>query len=236
MRRCMMVEGVRIQFEAIPSFLGLPVGDLEDLSPGNIAISGYFCDNLDRPDPGQRYLARQMRYFSRRSPSMRPPVTEALDLGDVNVFPLEPEKHLDAILLQCQRVLKTGARLVLVGGDASGLQALQAAAQAYLGMDVPIAPVTNNVQAEAFSPDQPVVLSVDLQALSPLLLSRPKRLMGHTPSELIARIKAASGEAVAAAVFGLAPALDGRGRREVEAAQAVLQAVVERLQTGGGAT
>ena len=56
------------------------------------------------------------------------------------------------------------------------------------------------------------------------------------PRELIARIKAASGEAVAAAVFGLAPALDGRGRREVEAAQAVLQAVVERLQTGGGAT
>ena len=175
-----------------------------------------------------------MRYFSRRSPSVRLPVADALDLGDVNVFPLEPEKHLDAILSQCQRVLKTGARLVLVGGDASGLQALQAAAQAHLGTDVPIAPVTNNVQAEAFSPDQPVVLSVDLRALSPLLLSRPKRLTGHTPAELIARIKAASGEAVAVAVFGLAPALDERGRCEVEAAQAVLQAVVERLQTGGG--
>ena len=53
------------QFDTIPSFLGVPVGDLEDLVPGQVAMAGYFCDNLDRPAAGQRYLARQLRYASR---------------------------------------------------------------------------------------------------------------------------------------------------------------------------
>ena len=48
----------------IPSFLGLPVGDLEDLSSEKTAVAGYFCDNLNAPSPGKRFLARQLRYAS----------------------------------------------------------------------------------------------------------------------------------------------------------------------------
>ena len=49
-----MGDAPAIQFDAIPSFLGAPVVDLEDLVPGHVAIAGDFCDNLDRPAAEQR--------------------------------------------------------------------------------------------------------------------------------------------------------------------------------------
>ena len=60
-----MGDVVQIRFDKIPSFLGLPISDLEDLAPNQVAIAGYFCDNLDQTFAGQRYLARQLRYESR---------------------------------------------------------------------------------------------------------------------------------------------------------------------------
>ena len=88
-RRCAMGDSAHIQFDMIPSFLGVPVGDLEDSAQTDRSrLSGYFCDNLDQPAAGQRYLARQLRYASR--PGRAP--AGAIDLGDVNVFPLEPDK------------------------------------------------------------------------------------------------------------------------------------------------
>lgn len=112
-----MGDATHIRFDAIPSFLGAPVGDLEDLLPDHIAIAGYFCDNLDRPAPGQRSLARQVRYASRTGivPAC------AFDVGDLNVFPLEVGKHETAVTAQCGAIFKTGARMVFVGGDLSGL-------------------------------------------------------------------------------------------------------------------
>ena len=80
-----MGDVVQIRFDKIPSFLGLPISDLEDLAPNQVAIAGYFCDNLDKTFAGQRYLARQLRYVSR---SKAVPLN-ATDLGDLNVFPLE---------------------------------------------------------------------------------------------------------------------------------------------------
>ena len=56
-----MGDVVQIRFDKIPSFLGLPISDLEDLVPNQVAIAGYFCDNLDQTFAGQRYLARQLR-------------------------------------------------------------------------------------------------------------------------------------------------------------------------------
>ncbi|MGB1390733.1 MAG: arginase family protein [Paracoccaceae bacterium] len=151
-----MGEAAHIRFDTIPSFLGVSIGDLEDLVPGQVAIAGYFCDNLDRPVAGQRYLARQLRYASR--PGTTP--ANAIDLGDVNVFPLEPDKHFPAVASQCAAVLETGARIVLVGGDSSGLKALGIAAQKVTGADVPVIPVTGGVAGQ-LSHTQPVILSVD---------------------------------------------------------------------------
>ena len=53
-----MGDAAQIQFDMIPSFLGVPVGDLEDLMPGQIAIAGYFCDNLDQTS-GRATLSRK---------------------------------------------------------------------------------------------------------------------------------------------------------------------------------
>ncbi|MBT6524813.1 MAG: hypothetical protein HOL57_02390 [Marinovum sp.] len=222
-----MGDAAQIQFDTIPSFLGVPVGDLEDLVPGQVAIAGYFCDNLDRPAAGQRYLARQLRYASR--PGKVP--ANVIDLGDVNVFPLEPDKHFSAIISQCEAVLDSGARMVLVGGDSSGLQALGTAAQKVAGADVPVVPVTGGI-AGNLPKTQPVILSVDLNELAGIWMSHPSRLTGLSPAQMIAQIDATSGNVIAAAIFGLAPALDNRGRTETRAALAILQAVAERLAKG----
>ena len=129
--------------------------------PDQVAIAGYFCDNLDQPVAGQRYLARQLRYASR--PDNAP--ANAIDLGDVNVFPLEPEKHFSAVISQCEAVLKTGARMVLVGGDSSGLKALGIAVRNITGEDVPVVSIIGDITVN-LSKTQPVILSVDLQELA----------------------------------------------------------------------
>ncbi|WP_171182132.1 arginase family protein [Ruegeria sp. HKCCD8929] len=224
-----MDEAALIRFDTIPSFLGVSVGDLEDLLPGQVAIAGYFCDNLARPAAGQRYLARQLRYASR--PEKAP--ANAIDLGDVNVFPLERDKHFSAVIAQCAAVLETGARMVLVGGDSSGLEALGVAAQKVTGADVPVIPVTGGV-AGRLSHTQPVILSVDLQELAGKWVSHPRRLTGMSPAQMIAQIDATPGDVIAAAIFGLAPELDIRGGAETRAALAILQAVTERLEKGAG--
>ena len=222
-----MGDAAQIQFDTIPSFLGVPVGDLEDLVSGQVAMAGYFCDNLDRPTAGQRYLARQLRYASR--PPKAP--ANAIDLGDVNVFPLEPDKHFSAVISQCEAVLETGARMVLVGGDSSGLKALGIAARQVTGADISVIPVTGGI-ADNLSHTQPAILSVDLQELAGIWMSHPSRLTGLSPAQMIAQIDATPGNVIAAVVYGLAPALDHRGTTETCAALAILQAVVERLEKG----
>jgi len=222
-----MGDAAQMQFDMIPSFLGVRVGDLEDLMPNQIAIAGYFCDNLDQPVAGQRYLARQLRYTS--GPDNAP--TNAIDLGDVNVFPLEPEKHFSAVISQCKAVLKTGARMVLVGGDTSGLKALSIAVRNITGEDVPVVSIIGDITVN-LSKTQPVILSVDLQELASNWTSQLHRLTGLSPAEMIARIDATKGNVIAVAIFGLAPALDSRGSTETRAALAILQAVTERLEKG----
>lgn len=222
-----MGDAAQIQFDAIPSFLGAPVADLEVLAPEHVAIAGYFCDNLDRPAAGQRYLARQLRYASKSDTAP----ANAIDLGDVNVFPLEPDKHRCAVISQCASVLETGARMVLVGGDSSGLTALEFAARQVTGADVPVVSVAEG-SSGAVSHTQPVILSVDLQELSANWVSQPHRLTGISPAQMIAQIEAAPGTVMAAAIFGLAPALDTHGNTETRAALAILQSVTLRLEKG----
>jgi arginase family enzyme len=242
-----MGDAAKIQLDSIPSFLGLPVGDLEDLVPDQVAIAGYFCDNLDRPAPGQRYLARQLRYASQsgNAPDCAPASAlgstsgsasentpmNAIDLGDVNVFPLEPDKHFAAVTSQCEAVLKTGARMVLVGGDSSGLKALGIAVRKIKGTDIPVVSITASI-TDNQSKTEAIILSVDLQELAAIWVSQPHRLTGLSPAQMIAHINTTPGNVVAAAVFGLAPALDSRGSTETQAAVAILKAVTMRLNKG----
>ena len=224
-----MGDVAQIQFDMIPSFMGAPVGDLEDLVPGQIAMAGYYCDNLARPAAGQRYLARQLRYAS------QPGIASgnAIDLGDVNVFPLEPEKHFSAVISQCEAVLETGARMVLVGGDSSGLKALGIAVRKITVSDIPVVSVTGGI-ADNLSKTQSIILSVDLQELAGNWMSQPRRLTGLSPMQMIAQIDTTPGNVIAATIFGLAPALDSRGSTETRTALAILQAVATRLERGAG--
>jgi len=242
-----MTDAAQKPLDMIPSFLGLPVGDLEDLLPRQVAIAGYFCDNLERPSQGQRYLARQLRYASvpgssagissecaseiaiKNTPENAP--ANAIDLGDVNVFPLEPDKHFSAVISQCEAVLATNARMVLVGGDASGLKALGTAVKKIKGTDVSVVSITEGVTGGHPREDEAIILAVDLQELAAVWLSQPRRLAGMSPAQMIKQIENTPGNIVAAAVYGLAPTLDNRGSTETHAALAIVQAVTGRLST-----
>lgn len=222
-----MGDVVQIRFDKIPSFLGLPISDLEDLVPNQVAIAGYFCDNLDQTFAGQRYLARQLRYKSR---SKIVPIN-ATDLGDLNVFPLEPEKHFSAVISQCEEVIKLGTYLILVGGDSSGLKALGSAVENVVNLDVPIVSISNNNKLN-LSKTQKIILSVDLKELAGKWVSKPRRLNGLSPSQIITQIKNIPNKIIAVAIFGLAPELDGRGSTETQVALNILEAVVKRLDKG----
>jgi arginase family enzyme len=73
---------------------------------------------------------------------------------------------------------------------------------------------------------------VDLQQLAAIWVSQPHRLTGLSPAQMIAHINTTPGNIVAAAVFGLAPALDSRGSTETQAAVAILKAITMRLNKG----
>ena len=149
----------------------------------------------------------------------------------MNVFPLEPDKHFSAVISQCEAVLEAGARMVLVGGDSSGLKALGIAVRKITNADVPVVSVTEGITGN-LSKTQPIILSVDLQELAGIWMSQPRRLNGLSPAQMIAQIDATPCNVVAAAIFGLATALDNRGKTETRAALAILQAVAERLDKG----
>ena len=65
-------------------------------------------------------------------------------------------------------------------------------------------------------------------------MSHPHRLAGLSPAQMAAQIVATPGNVIAAAIYGLAPALDNRGSTEVRAALAILREVSDRLEKGAG--
>ena len=104
------------------SFFGAPVGDIEDLQPGSIAAIGVYCDHFCAGNPGGRFAARQMRYASTVAGAglfSADHETALIDVGDFNVFPLEPARTFDIVMAQAQRLTSTGAKLFALGGDYS---------------------------------------------------------------------------------------------------------------------
>ena len=74
-----------------PSFLCAPVGDLDRLGPGIVALAGLFLDHGDQTAFGRRFAARQLRYACALD-RIRSRAA-CVDLGDLNVFPLEPARQ-----------------------------------------------------------------------------------------------------------------------------------------------
>ena len=111
------MNGAAPELRPASTFFGAPVSDLEDLQPGDVAAVGVYCDHFSAGRPGGRFAARQLRYSSTGSNA---PVPRAVvDLGDFNVFPLEPQRTQDILSEQSQRVVASGAKLLALGGDYS---------------------------------------------------------------------------------------------------------------------
>ena len=99
------------------TLFGAPVADVEDLRPGVVAAIGLYCDHFCEGHPGGRFAARQLRYTSTSAAEHTP--QSVVDLGDFNVFPLEPKKTLDVLSTQAQRIVAAGAKPFAIGGDYS---------------------------------------------------------------------------------------------------------------------
>lgn len=99
------------------TFFGAPFADIGDLQVGDIAAVGVYCDHYSNGRPGGRFAARQLRYSSTGA-SVTAPRT-VFDLGDFNVFPLEPTRTHEILTEQSQRIFATGAKLFAIGGDYS---------------------------------------------------------------------------------------------------------------------
>lgn len=107
------------------TFFGAPTGDIEDLGDGTVAIAGVYCDHFSTGAPGGRYAARQIRYTSAPATQAAPSsIDGVIDIGDFNVFPLEPARTESVLTEQCEKVIASGACLLSLGGDYSVSPAL----------------------------------------------------------------------------------------------------------------
>jgi len=223
----------------IPSLLGVPVAELEDVRRGDICLAGLFFDHADRFGFGARFAARQLRYASsaafglcsEREMSGRQ-FRRCHDLGDLNVFPLEPERLREVLIRQARAVFAAGGRLVVIGGAMDLAEVLQSAYHAvwperHLGLHKvgggERLPVTREEGAA-------LAVTVDLS-----LLYCPPRAPGRPKKQLLDAIAGLPVNRIEAVhLTGFAPALDLSGRYETALALHVLRAVVTRLQCAEG--
>lgn len=217
------------------SLLGAPVGDLEDLAPGDVGLVGLFMDHGDTAGFGARFAARQIRYTSRPAYGMAPspgaPIVRRgrlFDLGDLNVFPLEPARHREALERQFVALLGTGARFIVVGGSMR-LEAIMAGAARLRSHAAPVHTlVVDGLERSVEIPSEGhLFATVDLAHLfEPAAAGRPKTRMLHA-------IRALPPERVLAAhLTGLAPELDLSARHDASVAALMLDALVRHLGAG----
>ena len=201
----------------VPSFLCAPTGDIEQLRAGDVAMAGLFLDHGDPAGHGKRFAARQVRYacaLERIRASVR-----CMDLGDLNVFPLEPARQEEALRRQVAAIAATGAVPVLVGGRRLALPL-----GAYAGAAATVEPSQDHA---GWPSAGPLAVVVDIApSLAPM--APPRSL-----AALRAAIRAIPARRVVAVhVTGVAPGLDLDGRRDASVAARVLQVVADHV--GGG--
>ena len=118
----------------IETFMNLPEGDVEDLKEGMAAIAGVSYDLSCTSRIGSRYAPRAIRYTSQyyggkfhRGGEVVEITTgdhikgsdrmKFLDLGDLNVFPLDWPRTEASLRQSMLEIASTGARPIILGGD-----------------------------------------------------------------------------------------------------------------------
>jgi len=197
---------------AAPSFLCAPIGDLDRLGPGIVALAGLFLDHGDATAFGRRFAARQLRYacaldrISSRA--------SCVDVGDVNVFPLEPARQDAALRRQIGAIAATGAIAVLVGGRRLGFplgacigaETIEAGDRSCVHADTKLAAVVDLAPVLGLAP-------------APGAMAALQAAIGALPR----------GRVVAVHLTGFAPDLDIAGRREASLAALALQRLADHL-------
>lgn len=120
-----LYEGDAWQIRSAPSLLNARVGDLADIGPGTLALAGVYCDHFSDGAPGGRFATRQLRYAE--WPALGGPLQRLeglVDVGDLNVYPLDAAKTAQSLTRQARAIRATGARALFVGGDYSTTPAL----------------------------------------------------------------------------------------------------------------
>ena len=154
------------------SFFGAKVGDLQDLHPGVVACCGIFCDHFGSRDPGGRFFARQIRYCS-SDPWTRSKLgyspDDIIDIGDLNVYPLEPTRLGEVLREQTRRVIETGALLFAANGGFGVTAALVAGiADALPGKKLHVFRVSRSSDRKPVEVDAPLAVP-RLQAASRII-------------------------------------------------------------------
>ena len=122
-----------LRIPGISTFLRAPQGGLEDLTEGMIAVAGVSYDLSCTSRIGARFAPRAIRqesdyyggYFSggdlveiTTGQRMRSPKTvKVIDLGDLNVYPVEWDKTAAALRESMHQIARTGALPIILGGD-----------------------------------------------------------------------------------------------------------------------
>lgn len=228
-----LTSGAVPDVQRVPSLLAAPVADIEDVRPGDICMVGLFFDHADPNGFGARFAARQLRYASSGAGALsaghRPlSSSRCVDLGDLNVFPLEPLKQREALMRQARAVFEAQGRLVVVGGAVDLGDVLRDAFES-AGPDSTIEYrlLGDGVGAPSSrGTDFPIALRIDLSRLfaPSIAVPRPKK-------QLFDAIAALPGPRIEAVhLTGFAPQLDVSGRHDTAFAHRVLAAIVTRMQ------
>ncbi|MCA3630791.1 MAG: arginase family protein [Methylobacterium sp.] len=219
-------------FHPIASLLGAPIVDIEHVMPGDLCLVGLFEDHSDSLHFGARFAARQIRYASLGESSICQPAGQArvLDLGDLNVFPLERERNLAALIRQVTAIAERGAVPIIVGGAFDMGNVMQGVAERSTGCEVARIRLPN-LASDTTTLDQQsaVVLTVDVALCTPFSFAEKRPL-----ARLRQAIEGLNAQCIKAVhLTGLAPELDLCGRHESALGDHVLRLIVAHLRRAG---
>lgn len=215
----------KIIFRSIPTFLGAPIADIEDIGQGDICLVGLFEDHADSKNFGVRFAARQIRYDSyiHGTHVQCQGEQKILDLGDLNVFPLERDRNSVALKEQFSKIFKQGGIPIVIGGSPAISNEIMYAFKNIYNDDVGIIDLSIFNKNELKQESKPLIIQIQLEAIDYMFFDRPLT----TIMNRIRRIPRT--KIVGAHIFGLACELDYSGRSDTSFACEIIGSLVHKI-------